>query len=193
MAMRIRRHRKITFDQQPVPIVADAAIGTSRIRNGRLVPLLILDTTKRPDLEEFIRIRQYFGAGDVTIQWGITDEGKKDSVILHLAFTSPAALEVIIQFDIFEQGILVEQALTASALFLQAGREGDRFIHNPNAPKVIVEIVNTGFQHTWDKLWFRQIVKGMKDNGLGRPQAKRAARQYIDVLRNYGQIRIGKP
>jgi hypothetical protein len=66
-------------------------------------------------------------------------------------------------------------------------------MHNPNAPKVIVEIVNTGFQQTWDKLWFQRMVKGMKNNGLGRQQAKRAARQYIDELRNFGQIRVGKP
>jgi hypothetical protein len=190
--MRLRRYPKIIIEQQPVPIVADAAIGTSRIRNGRLVPLLILDTTERQDLEELIRIHQYFSAGDVNIRW-VMPEGTNDSVVLYLAFKNPVALEAIIQFDIHKQGILVEQALTASALFIQAGRKGDRFIQNPNAPKLIVEIGNTGFQETWDKLWFKRMVRAMKNNGLGRQQAKRAARQFIDDLRRVGQVRVGKP
>ena len=41
------------------------------------IPLVILDTTDRLDLEEFIRVHQYHGPGDVDSQWAfqIPQEG----------------------------------------------------------------------------------------------------------------------
>jgi hypothetical protein len=131
-------------------------------------------------------------AGDVKIQWA-TPEGTNNSVILYLVFKNPVALEAIIQFDIMTQGVIVDQALTASALFLQAGRKGDRLSQNLNLPKVILKIGNTGFRDTWDQLWFKRIVREMRNDGLVRQQANRAARQVIDELRNVGQTRVGKP
>lgn len=190
--MRFRHQRKITTEQNPVRIVADAAIATRRIRNGRLVPLLILDTTDRPDLEEFIRVHQYFPPGDVELSWGIMNNSR-DSVVLYMSFKKPAVMDVIVEFDIVKQGILVNQMLAVSALCLQAGHEGDRFSKNPNASKVIVEIPNTGYQEIWNKQWHKRVVREMQHNGLGRQQAKRAATLFIDELRDLGGVRVGKP
>jgi hypothetical protein len=58
-----------TLHQNPVPIVADAAIATEWMGDGRLIPLIIVDTTDRLDLEEFIRIHQYASPGDAGSQW----------------------------------------------------------------------------------------------------------------------------
>ena len=39
-------------EREPVPIVADGAIMSKGVADGKLVPLLIIDTTERPDIEE---------------------------------------------------------------------------------------------------------------------------------------------
>jgi hypothetical protein len=56
-------------EKRPVRIVADGAIAAGPIGDGRLIPLLILDTTERSDLEEFIRVHQFLSPGDVNFQW----------------------------------------------------------------------------------------------------------------------------
>ena len=38
-------------EKKPVPIVADASIATAGLERGRNIPLLILDTSSRPDVE----------------------------------------------------------------------------------------------------------------------------------------------
>ncbi len=128
-------------------IVADGAIASCGVSEGRLIPLVILDTKSRPDVEEFIRVHQYVGAGDVKSQWGQLI-GHDNTVALNLSFLRPAELVAIIEFDLQRShGIRVEQILTTRALYIQAGREGDRLIHDmKNLPKVILEVPELGSQ-----------------------------------------------
>lgn len=55
-------------EKRAVTIVADAGIAVDGIGGGRLIPLLILDTTDRPDLEELIRVHQHLTPGDVKFE-----------------------------------------------------------------------------------------------------------------------------
>lgn len=176
-------------EARPVRIVADAAIATGRVGDGRLIVLVILDTTERPDLEEFIRIHQHFSPGDVEAQWA-TLRGSRRKVSLILSFKRPAELVAILEFDIVKQGILVDQLLATKGLYIQAGRDGDRFVKNPDAPKVLVEIPDTGFRKAWDHIFHQHIVDHMKSRGLPRRDAKRAASQYLEEWRKFGQFRM---
>ena len=47
----------------PVPIVAEGAISSTTLGDGRLIPVLILDTSNRPDIDEFVRVHQHLPAG----------------------------------------------------------------------------------------------------------------------------------
>ena len=170
-------------------IVGDGAIATSHVGDGRLIPLIILDNKTRPDLAEFIRLHEHLPPGDVTAQWGQI-EGRTEDVVLSLSFQRPSELTAVIEFNIAKQGILVEQILTSKALYIQAGQGGDRIKHNLNAPKIIVEIADMGFRAIWDDLFYRQVVKHMRESGLNRQQAKRAATQAIDMLRRFGELRM---
>jgi len=64
-------------ESRPVRIVADAALSTRGRHGGRMLPLLLLDTSDRPDIDEYIRVHASFGLGDVKAQWGKI-EGLKD-------------------------------------------------------------------------------------------------------------------
>ena len=63
MKLRLRRYQSIPMNSaeeaQVVPIVGDAAIATVGVGHGRLIPLIIIDTTNRPDLAEVIRAQAH--------------------------------------------------------------------------------------------------------------------------------------
>jgi hypothetical protein len=179
-------------EKDALRIVADGAIAHPSVGEGRLIPLVILDTSSRPDLEEYIRVHQYVGAGDVKCQWGQLI-GHDNTVVLVLSFSRPADLVVIVEFDLQKNhGVLVEQALGTKALYIQAGREGDRLKHDLNLPKVILEVPDTGFgEKFWDKIYCRYTTAKMRERGLNRADAKRAAKESIEELRKLRVIRMG--
>lgn len=173
-------------EKDAVRIVADGAIAHTGVGEGRLIPLVILDATGRPDLEEYIRVHQYVGAGDVRCQWGQVI-GHDHTVALILAFSRPAELVVIIEFDLLRNhGVLVEQILATNGLYIQAGREGDRLKDDMNLPKVILEVPETGFRSVWDKIYWQHTTAKMRERGLNRADAKRLAKQSIDEMRKFG-------
>jgi hypothetical protein len=177
-------------EKDALRIVADGAIAHPGVSEGRLIPLVILDTQSRPDLEEFIRVHQYVGAGDVKSQWGQLI-GHDNTIALILSFLRPAELIAIIEFDLQRNhGILVEQTLATKALYIQSGREGDRLKHDVNLPKVILEVPERGFATTWEKIYRRYTTAQMRERGLSRADAKRAAKLAIEELRRLAAIRM---
>ena len=69
----LSRYKKISDGgkfQGLVQVVGDAAIAASPFVEGRLVPLVIVDTSGRPDLEELVRVHKHLPPGDVETQWG---------------------------------------------------------------------------------------------------------------------------
>lgn len=195
MKLRLRRFTKIPLgtpeEGKVVPIAGDAAIATARMGNGRLISLLILDTTERPDLTEVIRVNSHCAEGDVVVQWGELAE-PRDHVALVLRFLRPIERVAIIQFDVMKHGILIESILTAHMLYLQAGKPGDRFVHNLDKPKMIVEIPDTGFRPHWDKKYLACVTRRMRNEGLSRRDAKEAANAFIMEIRKVVKFRMKK-
>src|SRR5713101_7129808 len=82
----------------PLRIVSDAAIATAAVGDGRLIPLFIVDTSERPDVEELVRIHSELQRpGDHTHQWGQI-EGHPRTVALFLRFERPAELTAVLEF-----------------------------------------------------------------------------------------------
>jgi hypothetical protein len=154
--MRLKRHSvKKTFrilPERPVPIIADAAIAIGSVGHGRLIPLVILDTTDRLDLQELIRVQQHLQPGDVVSQWS-TIEDRSGRIGLLLTFKNPMELTALIGFEVANQGGLIDQIINTRGLYRQAGREGDRFLKNPNAPKLLLEIPERGFSPVWNDIF----------------------------------------
>ena len=179
-------------EKEALRIVADGAIATIGVGEGRLISLVILDTSRRPDLEEHIRVHQYVGAGDVNCQWGQL-VGHDDTVALILSFSRPAELVAIVEFDLQKHhGVLVDQVLGSKAIYIQAGREGDRLKDDVNVPKIILEVPDTGFaRKSWDKIYSRYTKAKMRERGMNCMDAKRAAKEAIAELRKFGTVRMG--
>jgi hypothetical protein len=164
-------------------IVADGAIAHGHVGEGRIIPLVILDTTNRADVEEYIRVHQFTEPGDVKCQWGQVF-GHDDTVALILSFQRPAQVVAIIEFELDRNhGSLIDQALAAKSIYIQAGREGDRLKHNLDLPKVIVEVPDLGFMEIWDDIYLRHTTAKIRAKGASRADAKRLARTFIDDMR----------
>ncbi len=176
-------------DNSPIPIVGDAAIASRGTGDGRLIPLIIIDTSSRPDIDDFIDAHAELPPGDVKSQWG-RPSWKKDRVLLLLLFQRPSKCLIIVEFNVAAQGILVEQTLAARALCLQAGRPGDRYVTTMDKPRIIVEIPEMGFDLVWDKMFRQSIKKDLRRRGLNRKEAAKAGQEAIRQMRRLGYFRL---
>ena len=173
----------------PVKIVSDAGISSRGTADGKLIPLVIIDTTDRPDIEELVRVHEKQSFGDVVCQWGQL-EGEKGKISLYLYFKRPTELVMILQFDMVRQGILVDQAINSKAIYIQPGRDGDRFATTIDSHRILIEIPDTGFKDEWERLFLKHIALDMRKKGLNRQQAKQAAQNLLNELRGFGKFRM---
>jgi hypothetical protein len=172
-----------------VSIAGDGLIGTHGVGDGRMIPVVILDTSNRADIEEYIRVHSGGPPGDVRVQWAHVPQ--RDTVILKLSVARPLVIEILIGFRLPEnQGILVEQILSVSGLYIQAGRPGDRLKSTLGSNRIIVEVPDTGFRPTWDKIFLKHTTAVLREHGLTRSRAKVAARDAIQLMRQTGEFRF---
>lgn len=165
------------------PIVGDGAIANPDVGDGRMFPLVILDTTERPDIDAAIAAHDQSPQGDVNVQWGRMPE-RADTVMLVLTFIRPVEAVVLVEFVLDKHhGILIEQVLSNNGLYIQAGRPGDRLRFDVNRPKILAEIPETGFRSTWDRIYLSSTAARLRRKGLSRSDAKRAARNAVEQAR----------
>jgi hypothetical protein len=193
MRLSIRRYQTILMNSaeeaQVVPIVGDAAIATISVGHGHFIPLIIIDTTNRPDLAEVIEAQVHLPAGDVIVQWVLLPK-HHHHIALFLKFQRPTERAAVSEFNIAKRGILVEHILQSNGLYIQAGKVGDRLKHDLSRPKILIEVQDTGIRPLWDRLYFDAIVKRARKDGLGRRDAKEVARAFIGQFRELAKFRM---
>jgi hypothetical protein len=172
-----------------VSVVGDGAISTGRVGEGRMIPLVIVDATNRPDLVEVVRLNKEGLQGDVTLNWATLNDAF-DEVGLVCRFVRPVEAECVIVFNVDKQGILVEQALAHRGLYFQPGAPGDRLKNTWDTPRIIMEIPDMEFRQAWYKIYFKSVVKQLRAKGFDRAEAKRGAESVIKQLRDLGNFRM---
>jgi hypothetical protein len=167
----------------PIQIVADAAIATHIVGDGRFVPLVILDTTKRQDVAELIHLQEKVPPGDVISAWGAILDGPKDHLALFLHFQRPMEISIALNFDLRRQGSVVELALRARAIYLQAGKPGDRLSANFDASRMIAELGGFLPPKRWDELWTQAVKNRLRFEGFSNGKAKKVAASFVEEMR----------
>ncbi|MGD9796869.1 MAG: hypothetical protein AB7H43_08250 [Acidimicrobiia bacterium] len=182
--------RKTTADPAlVVPIAGDAAIA-GPVADGRLLPVLILDTSARPELAELIRVHRHLPPGDGRSQWA-SSRDDDDVVFLQLWFEQPIAADLILRFSIERQAILVESMLSGGGVYLQSGQPGDRLMNTMNEPRVLVELPDTGFRSFWDELLLARMTAVMARRlGVPRRKGRSAAASVISEMRMVARLRM---
>ena len=187
-------HRVI--DTEPVAIVADASIANVAVGDGRMIPLLILDTSKRPDIEDMVKAQHHMRSqGDLTASWGRPDTFfDTGTVILILTFEKPSRCLILLQFDIEQYGGIVDNIIHSQGLYIQPGRPGDRVRTTRDNPRVLAEVHSREFYPEWNNMLGKAMRKVFqKKHGMSRPKAKLAAEKFIDQWRDLLSKRVKGP
>ncbi|MBN1461672.1 MAG: hypothetical protein JXA57_19240 [Armatimonadetes bacterium] len=172
-----------------VPIVADAAVATRGVGDGRFIPLLILDTTSRPDLQELIRVHGHLGPGDVNSLWARPPRTQR-TLRLILSFRRPVQSVLMLQFDLTRQYSLVDAIVRSEAVYLQAGKPGDRLRSTVGASRIVCEVPSKAFAPEWEHLLHRVVVDALQRKGIPRARVQDAARQMISMWRQVTDYRF---
>ena len=169
----------------PVPIVSDGLIATGAVGEGQMVPVIVLDTSSRPDIEGVVSAHTHLGKGDVKSYWPLPHSWlRKRSTCLVLEFVRPSQCVVILEFDLEQQGVLVDQILYAEGLWIQPGRAGDRVGTLLDKPKLLVEVpLSREFHRAWEPVFEKAMIRRFRREGLSRPRAKRCGRKLITEWR----------
>lgn len=183
---------KHSWEGYPTKIISDAAIASINIADGKLIPLVIIDCSNRPDIIELVRVHEYLSTGDVKTQWAKKKRNSK-YISLLITFIRPKEAFLILSFNIVKQGIIVDQILSSKALYLQPGQEGDRAANTINAKRLLIEVTETGFSEYWDRLQSKHLVKSFRQKGLPKYKAKKATKTTIENRRQFQRVRhVGK-
>lgn len=183
-------------EAETVPVVADAGIATVGVGDGRMIPLLILDTSKRPDIEDMVNAHHAMeGHGDVKAQWGRPDTFfDKGIVSLILTFERPGYCLIILRLDIGKYGGVVDQIVRSQGVYIQPGRPGDRLGTTFGKPRVLAEVPSREFQPEWDRMLRKAIRKRFqREHGMGRSGAKLATERFISEWRELSSKRVRGP
>jgi hypothetical protein len=187
---RIKRRVSHPNLAKPLPIIHDAAIAAASIAEGRLVPVLIVDATVRPDVVTLVHAHdEPEQAGDAEFQWGRMQKSRR-TVSLFVDFKRPVETFVILEFVIARQGILVDRILRSGSFYLQLGETGDNLVDNVEAPRILVSVPEIGFSERWEKLFHAELARELHSRGCRRRDAKRKAREVIKHTRETLDMRV---
>lgn len=181
------------LEKQPVPIVWDATVASVGVGEGKMIPLLILDTSRRPDIETMLLAHKHSGPGDVISGWSIPSRFNTSHVSLVLEQTKPSHCVIILEFNVADRGGVVDQIVQAQGVYIQSGREGDRLANTLDKQRILVEVPTRDFKSEWDKIFRKQLRKKFRRDGLSRQAAKNAVDEFLKEWRQFGALRMKPP
>lgn len=173
------QHKRET---KPLVLVGDGALSIPKVADGRIIPVLILDTSAREDVNEYVRIHQAGLPGDVSTQWGRKRFGSKRFLIVRSL--RPVEISMLIELDAELNAQLINFILKAEAFYLQPGRPGDRLSEDVSKPKVLIGVPDTGFADQWQREYASRVVAKFKRMGLRGSAAKDAAAKHMSTMRH---------
>ena len=174
----------------PVPIIADACIATRGLAGGRFIPLLILDTSRRPDIDDLIKIHRYSGAGDARSSWALPSRFSSGKLRLVLEMNAPGHCVIVLEFNTARQTGVIQQLVDSQGVYLQSGRVGDRLYSTLGEDRILVEIPSRQFRSEWDRLRKKVLVRLYRKRGLARGDAKVAADRFVAEWRKLTSQRL---
>ena len=193
-------HKKVVrlshpAEGEPVTIVSDAGIATVAVGDGRMIPLVIIDTSNRPDIDDMVLAHKHMdGQGDVRAQWGRPNTLFDTGIVnLILTFEKPSRCVIVLTFELGKYGGFVDQIALSQALYIQPGRPGDRLRTTFDNPRVLAEVPARDFQPERDRMLRKATRKRFQKDGMSRAQAKLATESVITEWRDLWSKRVRGP
>ena len=169
-------------------VVSGAHISSSGFANGRTIPVVFIEADSENRVKELIHIHKGIDNGNCNSQWSINV--KRDRPFLHLSFTSPQQLNLVISFDVVKYGLLVDQILYSQCMYLAVGEPNCSLSENIDCEKILLEIPETGFASQWERLYPKMFCKHMKKkygttkkDALAHLEKMRSHFEYVKKMR----------
>lgn len=164
-----------------LPIIRDGAVFQNTGAEKKILPVLRLDCSHRPDIEEMIAYHVHHSdGGDVSTTWALLNY-PDSHVALSLDFIRPYQTTAMIPFHIREQLILVESILYSKKFCIEAGTPGDTSpMVVDDRPRIIVHVPETGFSKEWIRLRNKELFNFYRSQKMNRYRAREAAADRVE-------------
>ena len=160
------------------------AFSLPEFAEARLIPVLMIDMSTRPDLQNYINLHceEKGFVGDVKTAWEVTHKLSKKS-ILSLELDGPVKTIARIEFTRPKDTLFIEKILVSEGFYLQHGKKGELPSATLDRNKVYLEIPHMSFRNYWDKTALKDLSKKHRKSGLKRKDAMDAAKMDIMKVR----------
>lgn len=185
--MRLEKRTK-TDDTPIVTVVSDSLIMQKNLANGRSIPLIIINTTGYPQINRAIDLHSGSDQGEVTLTWGKTPDSKY--IVLVIESISPVEIKYTIAFELYEHYALLETILKTHLVYVQAGKQGDKLMHNFNEPKILIELPITNFEPEILRLTQKAKIKRFKNLKVKRKDLKNTIKEFDNEWESFISTRL---
>lgn len=170
---------------EPVDIVNVSMISSVGVADGKMLPVIFLDTTDRPDIDNFLENYEKLSPieGDVSSVFGKKNHLDNSSIQMILQFTKPIRCDIIINFLLEKYAPALDSIVRNQGCYIQSAKNGKRMSTTMGEPRIILEILTGDFKDKWEDIYFKATVNKFKKKGVSRMKAKEMANQFIDEIR----------
>lgn len=182
---------KVNIDYPIFKVVGNGGLSDPLRGEGRIYPVLILDTGANFEVEELFNFHKDTPPGDTKLVWGRPNTNtffKPKSVFLSLEFIKPMKISFGIEFDIKTQYSLVDGIIQQRGVILVSGKPKNKVAGLLNE-SVIVEVPNLDFDQTWDNMLQDTLNDKYRKMGASRRDAKNYIKEHIKSMREFWDIR----
>lgn len=171
-------------------IVSNGGLSSSGIGEGRVIPVIIIDTQGNKAVDEVIQLHKMGGPpGDTKLQWSLPKTFfSPKSVYLNLEFIRPMKIVFGIKFDIYSQHTLIDGIIHSRATYLISGKAGDK-VSSSIRNGVLIEVPNLDFDKKWNDILNSTIKKKYKEMGIPKRQINNSVNEHIKTMRDIWKIR----
>ena len=160
-------------------VVNTAALSVVGVANGRTVPVVILQPDDENKTDAVITAHSGISEGNCESQWGCSYD--RNTILLHLEFTEPVALKIIIPLDIIHNGATIDQIIHTQCLYLMTGNPGMKLSQNLRKERILLEVPSREFADEWRKLYKKKYCKHLRKT---HHISSKAAEEVFDKLQD---------
>lgn len=169
----------------PLKISNVSLISSKGIADGKLLPIIFLDCTERPDIDKvFIdhkNLKEF--SGDVETCFGFKSRFNKSSILLHIMLKKPIKFTIIIDFILSKDSSALDLLIRHQGCYIQSNSQGNSFVESADSPRILVEIPSDQISEAWEKIYFNSMKKNFLKKGFNKAKSIELATSLINELR----------
>jgi hypothetical protein len=168
-------------DARPLPILKRGVA----VYEERSIPVLVLDTRARPDLDNLTRFHNLQPTGEVKTAW-YTPANDPRAVGLVLQFVSPDQCMATIEFDILEDAPVLYRIIESECFWFYPGRPGETYKADPGRDHILVEVPSKHVVEQWRHALTAAVETDAIAQGMNEREAREHVRRTLERLKHIG-------